>query len=127
MPYNDARLNAGKMRHRIELVNPGTAYDSTGGISLATTSPIATVWARLEAITGKDALAAAQFNSEATYKVTIRYRCDVTAKMQVWFHGKQWQVLSVLNPNETNKTLILLCVEINDSAQQQTAQPGGLD
>jgi SPP1 family predicted phage head-tail adaptor len=126
VPYNDSRLNTGKMRHRLELVNPGTAYDETGGISLANTSPVATVWGRIEAVTGRDALAASQFDSLATYKITVRYNELFTAKMQVWFRGRAWQVLNVLNPDQTNKTMVLLCVEVNDSAQQVTNQPGGL-
>jgi head-tail adaptor len=50
----------------------------------------------------------------------------VTSAMQVWFQSRQFQITSVLNPNEKNKMLCLLCTEINDSRQQQTSQPADL-
>ena len=50
----------------------------------------------------------------------------VTSAMQVWFQGRQFQVKSVQNPDEKNKLLCLMCVEINDSRNQITNQPGGL-
>jgi head-tail adaptor len=50
----------------------------------------------------------------------------VTGALQVWFQGRQFQIEAVLNTDERNKSLILLCVEINDSKQQITNQPGGL-
>jgi head-tail adaptor len=50
----------------------------------------------------------------------------VTAALQVWFQGRQFQITSVQNPDERNKMLALMCVEINDSRQQITAQPSNL-
>lgn len=134
MPYNDARLRAGKLRHRIEIVKPyGGGQDSTGAVSLASMSPVATVWGAIEAISGRDTLAAQQFNSICTHKVTIRYRgpsqaapLSIVAADQIWFKGRVFQVLGVLNPDERTKTLILLVVEVNDSVQQTSAQPGDL-
>jgi head-tail adaptor len=52
----------------------------------------------------------------------------VTAAMQVWFQGRQFQITSVQNPDERNKMLCLSCVEINDSRQQiPNGQPNGLN
>lgn len=120
------RLKAGSLRHRIDLVAPTNAQDSTGGVSLADNVVYANVWAAIEALTGKDNLAVGEFVSQTTHKVTIRYIPGVTARMQVWFSGRQWQIQAVLNPDERTKMLVLLCLEINDSAQQKTAQSGGL-
>lgn len=53
-------------------------------------------------------------------------RTGVNAGMQIWFEGRTFQVEAVLNADERNKSLIMLCIEINDSLQQNTNQPGGL-
>jgi hypothetical protein len=45
----------------------------------------------------------------------------VTAAMQVLFQGRQFQITSVRNPDERNKILCLMCVELNDSRQQHIA------
>ena len=123
MPYTDTRLQVGKLRHRLQIVNPGTTVDEAGGVSLAVTSPLATVWGRIESVTGRDVLAAAQFNSEVTHRITVRYNPLFSAKMQIWFRGagtyvRQFEILAILNPDERNKLQYLLCVEINDSTQQ---------
>lgn len=135
MPYTNSRLAVGQLRHRIELVQPyGPAQSSFGDLALANYSPVLTTWASIEAVQGKDVLAANQFGDEITHKITIRYRgldqlvpLAVLDKMQVWFKGRQFQIQSILNPDERNKTLFLLCVEINQSTQQATNQPGDLD
>lgn len=50
----------------------------------------------------------------------------LTAAFQVWWQGRQFQIKNVLNPDGRNKMQVLMCVEINDSRQQITAQPGDL-
>jgi SPP1 family predicted phage head-tail adaptor len=94
---------------------------------------VLTTWAKIEAIQGKDALAAAQFGDQITHKITMRYRgldqtvpLTILEKMMIWFKGRQFQIEAVLNPDERNKLLYLLCVEINQSQQQTTNQPADL-
>jgi SPP1 family predicted phage head-tail adaptor len=131
VPYTSSRLRAGDLRHRIELVQPyGPDQSTFGDLSLANYSPVLTTWAKIEAIQGKDVLAANQFGDQITHKITMRYRgldqvvpIAVLDKLQVWFKGRQWQILAVLNPDERNKTLYLLCVEINQSQQQVIGTP----
>src|ERR1700674_4787773 len=111
MPYTDSRLRAGQLRHRVELVKPyGPAQDSTGCMALTAMSPVATVWAKIESITGRDVLAANQFSSIATHKITIRYRGNtqappltITAQDQVWFRGRVFQIDAGSNPDESTK------------------------
>lgn len=131
MPYTDSRLKVGELRHRLQLVKPyGPAQSTFGDVSLANYSPVRTFWGKIESITGRDVLAANQFSDVATHRITIRYfrhNLDILAKDQIWFQGagtylRQFQIEYVLNPDEKNKTLILLCVEINQSTQQ-TAGP----
>jgi head-tail adaptor len=42
----------------------------------------------------------------------------ITSAMQIVFQGRQFQITSVLNPDERNKMLCLLMTEINQSRQQ---------
>jgi len=50
----------------------------------------------------------------------------VTAGQWVWFQNRAFEIESVLNPDERNKMLMLLCMEINDSRQLNINYPGGL-
>lgn len=185
-------LQAGRFRHRIDIVQIGPAQDSTGGFDINSNVVYAKVWASIEAMSGTETPAAGSRVSTCTHQVIIRYiggapawkkanayaakalvkdsggylqqaqgagtsgadtptwnevegqsttdnditwknlglapkRTGITAKMQVWFQGRQFQIDAVLNPDERNKCLVLLCTEVNDSLQQITNQDGGLN
>jgi SPP1 family predicted phage head-tail adaptor len=120
------RLQAGRLRHRIDIVAPTNAQDSTGGTSITDNTVYANVWAAIEAVTTKDNLAVASFVSQTTHKITVRYLPGVTSAMQIWFKGRQFQIVGVLNPDVRTKMLVILALEINDSTQQKTAQSGDL-
>lgn len=120
-------LFAGRLRHKIDIVQPTDTQDSTGGFDISVNTVFANVWASVEALNGTDKFAAHEFVSEVSHQVTIRYLPGITASMQVWFSGRQFQINAVLNTDERNKLLILLCVEINDSRQQNPNEPGDLN
>jgi head-tail adaptor len=90
--------------------------DSNGNIQQAqgagTSGVLAPVWsAVLNAITGDNGIS--WKNIGAATPGTA-----VNAAMQVVYQGRKFQIVSVLNPDERNKILLLMCIEINDSLQQ---------
>jgi SPP1 family predicted phage head-tail adaptor len=111
-----SKLLAGKLRHQITLQILSGAQDSTGGFS-SSYQNVATVWASIEAVIAKDNLAANEFVSQVTHKITIRYMDGVTSAMRVVFKERDFQVQGVLNPDERTKLLILLAVEIQGGVQ----------
>jgi SPP1 family predicted phage head-tail adaptor len=117
MPLSN-RLQAGKLRHRIQIVKPDGVQDTMGGVPQNEMSIIANVWADIQTLTGRDMLVSDQFMSEVNIQVTIRWRNDVDASCRIWFNGKTFQVTAVMNPDQRTKMLVLNCVEINDSNQQ---------
>ena len=114
-------LFAGRLRNRIDIVQPSATQDAAGGFDLnANVVVYSNIWASVEALNGTEKFAAHEFISQASHQVVIRYLPNITSEMQVHFQGRQFQIEAVLNPDERTKSLVLLCVEINDS-QQQTA------
>src|ERR1700736_1499909 len=105
---NDLRLQAGKLRQQVEIVQPSTVQDSIGGTSPGGGTSLGLVWASVEALMGRDALAASALTSVVTHKVTIRWMPGVLAKQQVIFGTRTFQIEAVLNPDEREKKLILL-------------------
>jgi head-tail adaptor len=190
-------LQAGRLRHRVAIVQINPAQDTTGGFDINADVIYATVWASIEALAGTETPAAGSRVSTSTHQIIIRYigaapswvanhvyagkalvkdkngylqqaqanggtsgatapdwatvqgdftqdgnpstgmqwknlgpapvRTGVNANMQVWYQGRQFQIDSVLNPDERTKLLVLICTEVNDSLQQITNQPGGLE
>lgn len=113
-------IEAGELRHRISIVKPTGVQDSMGGI---TQDPsqwqiVISCWAEIQTWTGDMSLSTQEFVSVASHWITIRHpHLLITANMKVWFNKRTFQILSVLNPTEQNKLLVLVCSEINDSAQ----------
>jgi SPP1 family predicted phage head-tail adaptor len=120
-------ISSGALRHRIQIVAPApTAQDASGGLSPQDRSQWSVVrecWANVEAWSGEAQLAANQFVSTATHWITIRHPRDFspTSQNKVWFQdftgrNRTFQIEAVLNPTETSKLLVLVCIEVNDSS-----------
>jgi len=115
MPPNTT-LQAGKLRHSVQLVSPDAEQDTAGGWTIDQTSVFATVWASVEALSGRELYAAQQQVSEVTHKITIRWLTGVLSSMFVIFDGHFYQIMAVLNPDGRHKLLVLLCKERDLSA-----------
>lgn len=104
-------MKIGNLRHRVVLQQKVITEDALKQQSEVWTD-IATVWAAIEPLSGREYFAARQENAEVTAKITIRYRKDVTPDMRAVSEGRVFDVLSVINPGERNISLILMCKEI---------------
>lgn len=112
-------IEAGKIRRRIQIVEPTLTRDSAGGTAIDEGTPFLTAWASVEALTGRELYAAQQKVSEVTHRIVIRYRDGIKANQNVWFHDREFQIQAVENPDEGRKLLILLCIERGDSAREE--------
>lgn len=118
-----ARIVAGRLRHRVDILKPILVQGSSGGTRIANTSLFGTVWASIEPLTGRELQVAQQRVSEVTHKVTIRYLPGIRAGMAVSFKGpggelRELQIMDPQNPNETTKMLELFCMERDESARE---------
>lgn len=73
MNWKNGRLQAAKLRHRIDLVTVNPAQDSTGGFDLSQDLVYANVWASVEPLTGSETLSAGSQMSVSSFQVVIRY------------------------------------------------------
>ena len=183
--WQSGRLQAGKLRHRIDIVKVSPLQDSTGGVNFSQVVIFANVWASVEALSGTETSAAGTQMSASSHQIVIRYigaapswqpnnlyaagtlvkdsagylqqaqtpgftssadapiwnetegmytedgdpstggtwlnlgpappATAITSAMEVLFQGRLFQIKNVLNPDERNKMLCLLCTEIADS------------
>lgn len=118
---------AGKYRHKIQIVKPTATQDSTGGTNIRNNTVLLTTWGTVEALSAQEKFAAHEFTSLVTHRIWMRDPRSsmqrVDASMQVWYDGRQFQVEGVLNPNERPDALLLMCIEVSDSKNQITASP----
>ncbi len=89
-------MRAGELRERITIQAP-TAVQNSYGEETITWSDVATVWASVEFLAGQERYQRAvdQAVSTATYRITMRYRDDVTEEHRIQWRGRYLGILSV--------------------------------
>lgn len=119
---SDVIINGTNFRYKVKIVQPTLVRDSFGGTKVDDATVFAEVWAAVEALSattfGREVYAAQQKVSEVTHRLTIRYLDGVKSSMNVWFRDRQFQIEAVVDPDEQQKVLYLLCIERDDSANE---------
>jgi SPP1 family predicted phage head-tail adaptor len=103
-------MKIGILRHRVTIQEKIVADDELKQQS-ETWTDIATVWASVEPLSGREYFASKQVNADISVKITMRCRKDITPDMRVVFNEVVYEILSVINPEERNISLILMCRE----------------
>ena len=119
-------IRVGALRHSVQIAAPTPgAQDSMGGVSPDDRSQwtvALTTWASIDAWTGDATTTANQVLSTSTHQIVIRHPRSFTPsnRHKIWFKdftgkNRTFQIDAVLNPTETNKLLVLVCTEVNES------------
>ena len=103
-------MRSGELNKRIELQIPTRSQSSGEWIDTYTTQ--ATIWGAIEPLSGNRLFLAQQANSQIQGVIRIRYRKDVTPKMRVKYNNRYFQIISIINKDESNKELQLWYREI---------------
>ena len=100
-------ITAGKLKHRIVIQQVSEGENDMGDI-VQTWTTFDTVWASVEPLSGREYLSAQQVSAETSGRIRMRYRPGVMATMRVLFGGRNYRILSVINPEERNIELELM-------------------
>ena len=104
-------LAAGRLDKRVTLQSATRARDNHGQ-SIEPWSDVATVWASVGPLRGREFFAAQQVSAETTHKVTVRYRASVNPKWRVKWGTRIFRIESVMDPQERHERIELMCVEV---------------
>ncbi len=105
-------MQAGRLRHRITIQNFTSTKDDFGQ-PIESWSTFAAVWASVEPLTGREYFQAQQTQAETSYRVRIRYRAGVVPTMRVIHGSRTLEILAVLNAEERNREIQLMCREVD--------------
>ncbi len=103
-------MNPGEMRHRIMIKTPTEAQSGTGHIT-KTWVTLATVWASIKPISGRELLQADQAIAESTVRIRFRYIRGLTTECNVIHRGRTLEINRIINVDELNKEFEILCSE----------------
>lgn len=110
-------MRAGFLRHRVTIQRYELVVDEYGAPLRGESrkelwKDVATVWASVEAVSGREFFASQQVQSEVTHKVTIRFRPGVAADMRIVHGGKVFGIVAPL-PDNRGTRLVLMCREVS--------------
>jgi SPP1 family predicted phage head-tail adaptor len=103
-------MKIGKLRHRITIEQVTETQDTDGSV-VETWAVFATIQASIEPISGREYFAAQSTQADVTHRIRLRYLSGVTPKMRVNYSSRIFDILSVINVNERNRELQLMCRE----------------
>lgn len=104
-------MQIANLRKRIQIQQPQKSQEPTLGQVRTQPQTIATVWARIEPLSGRELYRAQQVVAEVTHRVTIRARTGINEGMQVIYGTRSLGIGAVLNIEERGREMDLLCVE----------------
>lgn len=99
------------LRHRVTIEAMTPTRDAVGGLSGATWTPVANVFASIEPASASERWQQQRMQAEAFWKIGIRYRPDVTTKHRVTFSGRVFNIRSVVDQDMRKRFLMLSCDE----------------
>lgn len=105
-------MRAGDLRHRVEIGRYVTGADQWGDPLPPTWETVATVWAAVEALSGRLFFEARQTAEQSDHRITIRYRSGIEPGMIVRHDGREFTVQAVLDREGTKRWLELVCREM---------------
>lgn len=108
MAVGSAGVNAGELTERLTLQSPPATPDGSGGQTGGWTT-VATISAKVEALRGDEATAAAVATMTVQYRVTIRRRPVTSGQRLLWSGGGVAMDVRAVLPSIDRAWTVLLC------------------
>lgn len=105
-------MNIGSLNKRIELQASTAVADGMGGQTL-TWATSKTVFAAIWPTSAAERVESGQTTLTVTHRIRIRYDSSVSPAWRVKFGTRYFSIVSLVNPNEKNALLDLLCREVD--------------
>jgi SPP1 family predicted phage head-tail adaptor len=102
-------MDAGKLNKRITIQGIQETRDTDGAI-IKGWADVCTVWASIKPLTGREYFDAAKsVDNVVNAKINNRYRAGIKPEMRILYNGVVYEITSIINPNESNQYLLLMC------------------
>ena len=104
-------MNAGYLRHRGWIKSPTHTSDGMGGVT-ETWGTTTVCWGSMEPLRGREWVESGFENSEITARWRMRYYDGITPDMQLYYDGRTFEIIAVIDPAERHRELELMLKEL---------------
>lgn len=84
-------MDAGELRHRITIRRETNTPDGKGGYDRSW-STLATVFAKVVSLNGREAVIGQTLQGISTFEITVRYRTDLQVSDQIEWSGRELNI-----------------------------------
>jgi SPP1 family predicted phage head-tail adaptor len=103
-------MNPGLFKHKISFLQSTTVEDELEQ-QIESWQTVKTVWSAIKTMQGREYYEAAATQNENTVRFIIRYTSGIDPSMRIDFKGRTFEIKSVINDDEANKTLTIIAKE----------------
>lgn len=103
---------ASMLKHKLTLQKEVQTADGVGGYA-RTWQDMLIVWGSIISTGGKENVRGKQLQAEITHRIVLRYTDKIDAGMRLIYDGRAFNIRTINNISEENRTLELLVVEGN--------------
>lgn len=100
-------MNIGKFKHRITIQSYVETTDALGQIEQSWQDH-KKVWSMIKTVQGREYFEAAATQNEDTARFVTRYTTGIEPSMRILYKGRTYDIQSVINDDEANKTLTIV-------------------
>lgn len=106
-------MRPGELRLRVTIQRQTVTGKDTLNNDIVKWTDVATVWAQVIDLSGREFFASQQANAEITTRVRIRFRTGITASMRVVYGSRTLELVSPpIDPDGHGRELYLMCKEL---------------
>jgi SPP1 family predicted phage head-tail adaptor len=105
------KARIGEMRKRIEIKDKGTPTRDAAGAEVITWTTLYTVWAKVVPYSAREMMQSGREFAERFTRFAIRYRSGIYPTQRVEFDSRTYEITSVINVDERNEEILLICKE----------------
>jgi len=104
-------MRSGNLKHKIEIQSYTETSNDLGEVTKGY-STFKTIYASITPLAGKEYFASKQVNAKVSHKIECRFISGVLPNMRIVYGTRIFNIESVINIREVNKTLQIMAVEV---------------
>jgi len=104
-------MQAGKLRHRVELQQVIYSQDNQSGAAIETWQTLASVWASIEPLSARDFIAAQASQNQISARAVIRYRKGIKSGMRLIHANAIYSIEGVLPDKDSGQEYLTLLLK----------------
>ena len=103
-------MQIGALNKEIIIQDKTQVSDNMGGFT-DTWGNLYTLFSAIWPVSSKEQISSMQLSMTISHRIRIRYRTGISASYRVKFGSRYFSIVSIINPNERNQWLDLVCRE----------------